>query len=149
MTMEAVKMASATIEKTGLAEADVIDVARLETVGADVVLGMQALREQLAARASALEDCRGALEDFHAELVQEQQQLEQREARLAERENRLEEWHRQLEQRTKQLENKARQIPEGLRDRYEQMTGWEEGLNKRERTSSSSVSGASRPWPRI
>lgn len=64
------------------AEAPVVNVEELDSLGRAVVADMRAIREQLAARNTALEECYTSLLEFHGELVGQHETLEQREKEL-------------------------------------------------------------------
>ncbi len=59
-----------------------IDPAELESLGQEVIAAMRAMRELLAARATALDECRDALGAFHQRLQHENEQLSERESEL-------------------------------------------------------------------
>jgi chromosome segregation ATPase len=61
-----------------------VDVAALEALGHDVIASMQTMRELLAARTAALEECRTALLSFHGELMKEYEDFTHREQELCE-----------------------------------------------------------------
>ena len=59
-----------------------INPAELESLGQEVIAAMRAMRELLAARATALDECHNALGEFHQHLQHEKVQLSERESEL-------------------------------------------------------------------